>query len=73
MESQASQTQIVDLTSDGVAEIEEAGVPVLAHCNQNRIEYGPSQNLTSQTAGPITRYVVSSSTGFTLPRYDIID
>ena len=57
MKSQASQTQIIDLTGDEVAEKEEAGVPVLAHCDQNRIEYGPSQSLTTQTAGPITRYV----------------
>ncbi len=72
MESQASQTQIVDLTGGEVAEIEEAGVPVIAHCKQNRIEYRPSKLSTSQTASPITRYVMSS-TGFTLPHHGIID
>lgn len=56
----ASQTQIIDLTDGEVAEIEEAGVPVLAHCNQNKMEYGPSQILSSLTANPITRYVMSS-------------
>ena len=73
MESRVSQTQIIDLTGGEVAEIEEAGVAVVAHCNQSRIEYGPSQILTSQTASPITRYVMSSSTGFTLPHYGIMD
>ena len=66
MESQASQTQIVDLTGE-VAEIQEAGAPVLARYNQNRTEHGPSQILSSQTAGPITRYVISSFTGFMPP------
>ena len=37
MESQVSQTQIIDLTGGDVAEIEEAGVPVLAQCNQNKL------------------------------------
>ena len=60
MESRAPQTQIVDLTGGEVAEIDGAGVPVSAHCNEDRIVSGPSQALTSQTAGPITRYVMSS-------------
>ena len=67
MESQASRTEIIDLTGDEVAETEAAGGPGLAHCHQDRVEYGPSTMLTSQTAGPITRYVISSFTGFPPP------
>ena len=59
MESNAPQTQIVDLTGGEIAETEDAGVPELAHCNQNRIGSGPCQISTSQAAGPITRYVMS--------------
>ena len=69
MGSEASQTQIVDLTGDEVDEIEEAGEPVLTHYNKERIKYGPSPPLVSQTPGPITRYVISSLAGFTLPRH----
>ena len=69
----ASQTRIIDLTGGDVAKIEEAGVPALAHYDQDRTEYGPSPILTSQTAGPITRYVISSFTGFTLPRHGTRD
>ena len=73
MESHPSQSQIIDLTDDEVAELEEAGGPGLAHYNQDRIEYGPSPVLTSQTARPITRYVISSFTGFTLSRHGTRD
>ena len=67
MEGQTAQTQIIDLMCGEVAEVEEAGVPVLAHCNHDRIGSGLSQTSTSQTVGPITRYVMSSFTGLTLP------
>ena len=73
MESQVSQTQIIDLTGGDVAEIEEAGVPVLAQCNQNKLENGSSQISISQTASPITRYVMSSFTGLTLSHHGIMD
>ena len=73
MESQASQTQIVDLTGGEVAEIEEAGVPVSAHYNQDKIEGRHPPILTSQTAGPITRYVMFPFTGFMLPRHGTSD
>ena len=71
--SQASQMQIIDLTGGDVAEIEEAGVPALAQCNQNRMEYGSPQFLTSRTASPITRYVTCSSTGLTLSHHGIMN
>lgn len=58
MGSRAPRTQIVDLTGDEIADSEEAGVPLLAHCNQDRIESGQSRLRLSQTAGPITRCVV---------------
>lgn len=67
MESNAPQTQIVDLTDVEIAETEEAGVPVLAHCDHDKTELGPSQVSTSQTIGPITRYVSSSFTLLALP------
>ena len=67
MESNAPQTQIVDLTGGEIAETEEAGVPVLPHCDHDKIESGPSQVSTSQTVGPITRYVLSSLTLLVLP------
>ena len=73
MESQASQTQIIDLTGGDVAEMKEAGVHILAQCNQNRMENGSSQIIISQTACPITRYVMSSSTGLTLSHHGITD
>ena len=66
MENNAPQTQIVDLTGGEIAEPEEAGVPVLAHCNHDKIESGPSQVPNSQTLGPITRHVKSSFTGLAL-------
>ena len=66
MGSNAPQTQIVDLTGSEIAETEEAGVPVLAHCDDN-IESGPSHVSTSQTVGPITKYVLSSFTLLVLP------
>ena len=73
MESHPSQNHIIDLTGDEVSEIEEAGVPVLAHYDHGRIEYRPSPIITSETAGPITRYVVYSFTGFTLHRHGTRD
>ena len=73
IESQASQTQVIDLTGDEAAEIEEAGVPALALYSQDRSEYGLSPIPLSTIAGPIKRYVVSSFTGFTLPRHGTRD
>lgn len=67
MESNAPQTQIVDLTGGEISETEEAGVSVLAHGNHDKIESGPSPVSTSQTVGPITRYVISSFTLLALP------
>ena len=58
MESQVSQTRIIDLTGGGVAEMEEAAA--LSQPNQNEARSstsGISEVMLSQIAGPITRYV----------------
>ena len=66
MEGHTPQIQIVDLTGGEVAEIEEAGVPVLAHRDHNGIESGPSGISTSKAAGPITRYAMFTFAGLRL-------
>ena len=66
MEGHTPQTQVVDLTGGEVAEIKEAGVPVLAHPGQNGIESEPSRVSTSKAAGPITRYAMFTVAGLSL-------
>lgn len=63
MQSNAPQTQIVDLTGDEIAQTEEDGMPALPQPDQNRarsVTSGLSEVIPSQIAGPITRYVMSS-------------